>query len=182
MVCAFGAALALAGILRPFRAQPLAKLKAAAGALRAALAVVLAASALWLALAPRADQPLLDSAEALFPALRGVYMSANERAVYDEAQVYSDRHGREIERLNAMETDSRWQGRELDDFEVRRISSYLQSYGEMRKGEEFVKREVRARSRERTRWMLTAVLLLFAVLAFPEAARRAAAISTRRLG
>ncbi len=173
MVCAFGIALACAGILRPLRRAPMAKLRAAASALRATFSLCLAASALWLALSPRADQPLLDSIESFAPALRASYLSANERTVYDEAELYSDRHRRQIERLNEMETASRWQGRALDDFEVRRISSFLQSYGEMRKGEEFVKREVRARARERRRWWLAAALIVLALLAYPEAALRA---------
>jgi len=171
MVCAFGVALACASVLRPLRS--IAKLRAAASALRAILALCLAASGMWLALAPRADQPLLDSIESFAPALRASYLSDIERATYDEADVYSDRHRRQIERLNAMESASRWQGRELDDFEVRRISSFLQSYGEMRKGEEFVKREVRARARERTRWWLCATLVLLALLTYPEAVLRA---------
>jgi len=47
------------------------------------------------------------------------------------------------------------------------MSSFLKSYGEMRKGEEFVKREVRARARERERWLLGGGLLLAAVALFP---------------
>ncbi len=51
---------------------------------------------------------------------------------------------------------------------VQRISSFLKSYAEMRKGEQFVMGEVRARARERIRWSvglgLLAVALLFAPL------------------
>ena len=173
MVCTFGLALACAGILRPLRRRSMASLKTAAGVLRGVVALCLAASALWLTLAPRSDQPLLDSFESLAPELRAAYMSASERAVYDEADVYADRHRLQIERLNTIEANSRWQGRALDDFEVRRISSFLQSYGEMRKGEEFVKREVRSRARERSRWWLGATLVLLALLTYPEAAVRA---------
>jgi zinc/manganese transport system permease protein len=140
--------------------------------LRGACAVGLAASALWLALSPHADQPLFDAIESLAPDLRAGYMSASERAVYQDADAYAERYRLQIERLNATEADSRWQGRALDDFEVRRISSFLQSYGEMRKGEEFVKREVRSRARERSRGWLGATLILLALLAYPEAIAR----------
>jgi len=42
----------------------------------------------------------------------------------------------------------------------------------MRKGEEFVKREVRSRARERSRWWLGATLVLLALLAYPEGLTR----------
>src|SRR5262249_10451889 len=64
MVCAFGAALALAGLLCPFlRGDARTAAHRAAAALRWCLAVVLAGSGLLLMLAPRADQPLLDAAQ-----------------------------------------------------------------------------------------------------------------------
>jgi len=50
---------------------------------------------------------------------------------------------------------------------VRRLSSFLQSYNEMRKGEEFVKREVRARARERARWWAGLILIALGLLASP---------------
>jgi zinc/manganese transport system permease protein len=69
--------------------------------------------------------------------------------------------------LNEIETRSRSEGRALDDFEVRRISSFLKSYSEMRKGEEFVKREVRSRARERTRWLAGGAVLLITLAIMP---------------
>jgi zinc/manganese transport system permease protein len=51
----------------------------------------------------------------------------------------------------------------LDDFTVRRISSFLKSYGEMRRGEQFVMQEVRARARERIRWPLGGAMLAAAL-------------------
>jgi len=185
MVCAFGAALAGAVTLRPLRLGVTATCRTVWRVTRVAFAVCLAASALWLALSPHADQPLLDSIESLTPDLRAGYMNANERAVYEDADAYAERYRLQIERLNTTEANSRWQGRALDDFEVRRISSFLQSYGEMRKGEEFVKREVRSRARERARWWLGATLLLLALLAYPEAVariRRLTPARTRQAG
>jgi zinc/manganese transport system permease protein len=159
MVCVFGAALAIAGLVRiKARWFPVA---------RAGFALVFALSGLWLAIAPRADQPLLDSAEFLAPALRAAYMREAELAAWRDADEYSSRHREEAEKLNAREALSRWQGKALDESEVRHISSFLKSYGEMRAGEEFVKREVRARARERTRWALGGALVLIALLAAP---------------
>jgi zinc/manganese transport system permease protein len=55
---------------------------------------------------------------------------------------------------------------------VRRISSFLKSYAEMRKGEQFVMGEVRARARERVRWSASLVLLVVALLLAPLPWRR----------
>ena len=64
MVCAFGAALALAGLLYPFlRGDRRRALRTAIATVRWIGAVILAGSAMQLAAAPRADQPLIDIAE-----------------------------------------------------------------------------------------------------------------------
>jgi len=170
MVCAFGAALAIAGVLYPVLCGD-ARLMARRGgmALRWCAAIALAASALWLIAAPRADQPLLDAAEYVLPGLRAGYLSRVELATYQDARAYAERHRVEAERLNAIETSSRSQGEALDEYTVQRISSFLKSYGEMRRGEEFVMREVRSRARERIRWMLGAGMAVLALLLMPGA-------------
>jgi zinc/manganese transport system permease protein len=165
MVCAFGATLAIAGIVRPLRSSHTTVI-AVRGA-RVGIALGLAASAAWIAIAPREDQPLLDAIELVSPPVREIYLSRNELQVYTDADEHAQRYSREADRLNDKEAQSRWQGEPLSDSEVRRISSFLQSYNEMRKGEEFVKREVRARARTRVRWMLAAVLLVAACALFP---------------
>ena len=52
---------------------------------------------------------------------------------------------------------------------VARISSFLKSYGEMRRGEEFVMHEVRARARERVRWIAGGGILALAFIIAPGA-------------
>jgi zinc/manganese transport system permease protein len=170
MVCAFGAALAIAGVLYPVVCGD-SRLMArrTSVALRWCATIVLTASALWLVAAPRADQPLLDAAEYVFPGLRAGYLSRVELATYQDARRYAERHRVEAERLNAMETRSRSQGEALDDSTVQRISSFLKSYGEMGRGEEFVMREVRSRARERIRWIAGAAFILCALLIAPGA-------------
>ncbi|MEA2986805.1 MAG: zinc/manganese transport system permease protein, partial [Alphaproteobacteria bacterium] len=73
----------------------------------------------------------------------------------------------EAEKLNEVERRNRTEGAALDDFSIRRISSFLKSYGEMRKGEQFVMGEVRARARERIRWAGSLGLLALALLFAP---------------
>ena len=163
MVCTFGAALAFAGVLRPFIQGEAADARRRAGfVLRWGAAAALAVSALNLMLAPRADQPLLDFVEYAVPAVRASYLTASEAATYEDARDYADRHLHRADQLNASEAKSRAQGEMLDDFTVRRISSFLKSYGEMRRGEQFVMQEVRARARVRIRWPLGVAMLLAA--------------------
>jgi zinc/manganese transport system permease protein len=170
MVCAFGAALAIAGLLYPLLCGDARLMAGRAGlALRWCASITLAGSALWLVAAPRADQPLLDAAEYMLPSLRSAYLNRAELATYEDARAYAERHRIEAERLNAIETRSRSQGEALDDYAVQRISSFLKSYGEMRRGEGFVMREVRSRARERMRWTLGAGMIALSLLLMPGA-------------
>ncbi|MEA2993299.1 MAG: zinc/manganese transport system permease protein [Alphaproteobacteria bacterium] len=173
MVCTFGITLALAGSVRTFLYGNAGNALHRAGVVaRWGTALVLAASALQLMIAPRADQPLLDALEYALPALRTAYLNSTEAATYDDARVYAERYRQEADQLNVAETRSRSQGDALDDFAVQRISSFLKSYGEMRKGEEFVMAEVRGRARERIRWPLGAAMLIAGVALLAPLARR----------
>jgi zinc/manganese transport system permease protein len=170
MVCAFGAALAAAGILYPFLPghAPSAARRTIA-VLRWSAVAVLVGSALLLLVAPRADQPVIDAVEAAFPALRAAYFTSAEAATYADARDYAERYRQESERLNEIETRSRSEGEGLADDMVRRISAFLKSYGEMRRGEEFVMREVRGRARERVRWVVVPAMFVIAFLIAPGA-------------
>lgn len=172
MVCVFGATLALAGVLRPLMMGGDEKRGDFARAARIVASAVLLASGAWMTIAPRADQPLLDSAEYVVPELRALYMNGRELEVYRDSDLYAQRYRREAERLNQTEAVSRWRGRALDDTEVRRISSFLQSYNEMHKGEEFVKHEVRSRARERARWIAGPALIACGLLCLPRRKKR----------
>ena len=168
MVCAFGASLALAGVLYPFlRGDYRRSMRAAVTTARWAGAIVLVGSALQLAIAPRADQPLLDIAEYVAPSLRTLYFTRAEVTTFADASEHAERYRMEAEQLNERERRNRTEGQALDDFTVARISSFLKSYGEMRKGEQFVMGEVRMRARERIRWPAAFVLLAGALVLAP---------------
>ena len=170
MVCAFGGALALACLAYPFLfGDARAAARRAVAASRWCVALILATSAVLLILAPRADQPLLDAAEYALPSLRALYFTAGEMQVYAEARQYAQRYQLAAERLNEREARSRAQDAALDDDMVARISSFLKSYGEMRRGEEFVMHEVRARARERVRWIAGGGILALAFIIAPGA-------------
>ncbi len=179
MVCSFGAALVLAGLVRAFLPDSRARAwRIAAATARWSVAAILASSAVQLVAAPRADQPLLDLMEYAVPSLRHLYFTPVEEATFLDASAYAERYRAEAEQLNDMEKRTRTEGAALDDFALARISSFLKSYGEMHKGEQFVMTEVRARARERVRWGLSLGLLVLAVMAvFPWRRLRAPRLS-----
>jgi zinc/manganese transport system permease protein len=173
MVCAFGGTLALSGVLYAFlQGGCHTPWRMAIAAARWSAAAILAGSALQLAIAPRADQPVLDGAEYMFPSLRTIYLTRAEQAAWADAREYSERYRTETERLNDLERRSRTEGEALDDFTVARISSFLRSYGEMRNGEQFVMTELRGRARQRVRWAVSFALLTLALLVAPAPRRR----------
>ena len=173
MVCSFGAALAVAGLLYPvLRGNRQSALCVAIATARWIAAAILAGSAFQLAAAPRADQPLIDIVEYVVPSLRTLYLTRTEETTFVDASEYAERYHREAEQLNDFEKRNRTEGNALDDYSVARISSFLKSYGEMRKGEQFVMGEVRARARERIRWGVSFGLLASALLLAPVSWRR----------
>lgn len=175
MVCTFGLALALAGIAHPLihghKGGSALRQMLTVGRWCVSLAVFL--SAAWLMIAPQADQPLLDAAELTVPGLRGLYMKSSEVGLYRDAAAYAERYLREAERLNEREARSRFDGKPLDDYELARMSSFIKSYNEMRRGEEFVMREVRSRARARVRWIAGAFAIALALLLAPGSYARA---------
>ncbi len=173
MVCSFAAVLALGGLCSWFMHQTLQS--ATRRCLRVivwGVAAILAISAVSVVIAPRADQPLLDTLESAFPSVRVLYFTESEQLTYSEAAEYAHRYYVEAERLNSMEKQSRTASAVLDDAIVAKLSSYLKSYGEMRKGEQFVMQEVRARARERTRWLMGSAMFAVAIYLTFIAARR----------
>lgn len=170
IVCAFGGTLALAGMGYPLVRGHAKHMIARSGwAARWTLGSALAASALLLMAAPRADQPLLDGLESFRPSLRDAYFSGTELAVYRDAEGEASRYARESDRLNDLEAKSRAGGVALDDMQVRRLSSFVRSYAEMRNGEKFVMHEVRSRARERIRWWAGPALFVLGLLTIPGA-------------
>jgi len=168
MVCAFGGALALSGVLYTFLQRPRGTAwRVAITVGRWGAAAILAGSGLQLAVAPRADQPVLDGAAHVFPSLRMIYLTRAEQAVLTDASERAEHYRTEAERVNDLEKRSRSEGEALDDFTVARISSFLRSYGEMRSGELFVTTEVRGRARGRVRWAGSFALLALALLVAP---------------
>ena len=88
IVCAFGIALALAGLVYPFvRGDRHVALQNAVNAVRWGLAAVIAGSAIQLAVTPRADLPLIDMLEHAAPSLRQLYFTRAEAVAYQDAKI-----------------------------------------------------------------------------------------------
>ena len=164
LVCTYGAALAIAGIAHGLRLPQTrgARLGAALRLARWVIAALLAASGIWIAVAPQSDQPVLDTLERVFPAIRATYMDDKARGIRADAADYAERYRDEAAKLRARESERRWKGEPLDEAEVRRIASFQKSYHEMIRGEEFVMAEVAKRAREAKRWWIAAAFLLLA--------------------
>jgi zinc/manganese transport system permease protein len=165
LVCTYGAALALAGVAHGLRLPQArgAKLEVAFRFTRWMIAALCAASGIWIAISPQSDQPVLDTLERAFPAIRAAYMDDKSRAIRADAGAHAERYREEAAKLRARESDRRWQGEPLDEDEVRRIASFQKSYNEMVRGEEFVMAEVRKRARGEKRWWIAAAFLAFAI-------------------
>jgi hypothetical protein len=68
-------------------------------------------------------------------------------------------------RLMQAERRSRWEGDGLSDDTLRQWATFAQAFNEMAQGDEFVRRALVARARERQRWRVAPVVLA-ACLAF----------------
>jgi zinc/manganese transport system permease protein len=170
LVCAFGVMLVLVGAVKfGWASYRQGKVSGVLKGAAIAIGLVLVASGVWSGVAPRADQPLLDSVERVFPALQSWTISEAEQRVISEARVYALRYRDEATRLNRMEADDRVKGT-LTDEKLAKIASFIKAYNEMRTGEEFVAAETLVRVRTRNRWWLCVgqaglgVILLVAAL------------------
>lgn len=110
LVCAFGVSLAIAAVAQGLRLpQPRgAKFDVLFRLGRWLVAALLAASAIGIAISPRADQPVLDALERAFPAIRTAYMDEKAVAAETEVQHYSERYKAEAEKLRAREAKRGW--------------------------------------------------------------------------
>jgi zinc/manganese transport system permease protein len=94
------------------------------------------------------------------------FLSPGERDTYESAARDTARFQGEVDRLNAMEKASRYQGAPLADDEIRRIASYQQSFNEMTRGERFVQDVLRAKARMRERWFVGLPAILVSLAGF----------------
>ena len=135
-------------------------------------AAILAGSALQLAAAPRADQPLIDMAEYAIPSLRTLYFTRAEATTFADASEYAERYRREAEQLNDLERRNRTARRGAR--RLQRCAHFLVPEILRRNAQRRAIRHGRSarRARERVRWGASLGLLLFALLFAPVPWRR----------
>lgn len=158
MVVAFASVLLVAAGARAlfFAAPETRRLngRRAAVSVATALSVAVGAQGVWLMAQPTGDQPLLALIETGLGTGPERFLTESELRVFREAAETERGHRAEVERLAGMERNARWRGEALREEELRRISSFQQTFNEMGRGERFVQDHLRALARARERWIV----------------------------
>jgi zinc/manganese transport system permease protein len=153
IVTAFGAATAL--IALGFAARKLTARK---------IAIVLCAAAaltgLPLVTFPQMDQPWLDALEDIAPPVQTAFLDSGERFTRNELLASIDRTRAELTRMRALEQDVRWGKVAMELEQAERLRQYLAGRSEISAGDQLVLRHLRAKARERQRFVLGLPLLL----------------------
>ncbi len=163
VVAAFGAAFALVGLLLAtrlaamrVRAQGLRGLAGAGAAASAAVAL----AGLLLAAFPGMDHHWLDWSESRVPALRALFLDADDRAAYAGAREDTERGMAELARLRATQQDVQWGRQQMSDVMQERLRQYLAGRGEIVAGDHRVMANLQLGAREHQRWSLGLPLAL----------------------
>ncbi|MGH7354494.1 MAG: metal ABC transporter permease [Candidatus Rokuibacteriota bacterium] len=163
LVAGFGAALAavalaLGGVAlgRDVRARGAAALRPLAGVL--GLTVALAGA--LLAVFPRMDHPWLDVIEEVAPAVRDLLLTRGERAAVADSRAAIARAETDLSQARRRLEDAQWGTRPLDPERQARLRQYLAGRAEITAGDRLVVRTLRAKARERQRWIVGVPLLL----------------------
>ena len=168
MVTAQAAFLVLAGVVKVLffvrRESRRRNARLAVKAVAATILVTLLSSCVWLIINPTGDQPMLALVERITGFGPARFLSPTERMTYESASRDVMRFQGEVDRLDAMEKSSRYQGAPLSDDDIRRIASYQKSFNEMTRGERFVEEVLRGKARMRMRWIIGVPGMIVALL------------------
>ena len=127
------------------------------------LAAALALAGLLLVAFPGMDHPWLDWMETAAPSLRRAFLDADEAESYADARDSIERGTAELGRLRAMQQEVQWGSREMSAEMQERLRQYLASRSEMVTGDRMVLGVLRARARQRQRWLVGLPLLVVGV-------------------
>lgn len=163
IVAAFGAVLSAVALARgaAHLADRLRRdgVRAAAGIL-VGLGAVIAVAGIALAVFPRADHVWLDAIEQTVPAVQRAFLTTSERDVASDSQAAIARGVAELGRLRALQADVQWGARELGPEQRERLRQFLAGREEIVTGDRMVLRTLRAKVRERQRYVLGIPLAL----------------------
>jgi len=167
VVAAFGALLALTALARVVHRLGARirrdGLRALAG-LGVGVGSVIALAGVALAAFPRADHLWLDALERAVPAIQHAFLSDHERQVAADARASIARGTRELTRLRALATDVQWGRRDLPPEQRERLRQFLAGRDELVAGDRLVLVTLRARARDRQRFLLGLPLTVAGVI------------------
>jgi zinc/manganese transport system permease protein len=168
MVLAFALVLAVAIVLHAFISVSVgdrrARFRILIRTLSATILTTVAGAVIWLMAIPSADQPMLDVVEWAIGSGPEAFLTPNEQEIYADALREDRIRQSQAKQLTILERRSRWQGEPLSDEAVRHLGAFQQAFNEMARGEDFVRKSLSARARERERWYVGPAILAAAVL------------------
>ncbi|HMH50345.1 MAG TPA: metal ABC transporter permease [Candidatus Acidoferrum sp.] len=157
VVAVFGALLALVAFARAL-ARLVTRMRRdgrrALAGVGVGIGVVIALAGLALAALPHADHLWLDALERGIPRIQLAFLSDRERRVDAEARAAIAHGTGELAKLRALAADVRWGHRDLPAEERERLRQFLAGRDELVAGDRLVLATLRARARERQRFVL----------------------------
>jgi len=169
VVATFGAAIALVALVLWGRRLVTSTRERGSRALlpiATVLGVVVAAAGALLAAFPRMDQPWLDFAERVAPAVQTAFLTEPEREARTDAVESIARAEEELARLRKLQDDVRWGVASMSEEKQERMRQYVAGRSEILAGDQLSLRGLRTAARERQRFALGVPLVLLGVAVF----------------
>jgi zinc/manganese transport system permease protein len=157
VVVAFGALLAVVGLILAGRAGARATRERGIRALRGGAIVacgLVGLAGLSLVVVPRMDHWWLAWLEASVPAAQTMFLTSDERDTRRDTVEDAQRSVAEIERVRAMQREAQWGTRPVTEEMQERMRQYLAGRAEMLAGDRLVLRSIQDQARARQRWWL----------------------------
>jgi zinc/manganese transport system permease protein len=167
VVAAFGALLTLVAVGRGLLALAAAARRdprRTLGGLGMGVGLVASIAGLALVAFPRADHLWLDALERAMPALQAAFLTARERGVATEARDSISGGARELARLRALAADVQWGRTDLPSDQRERLRQFVAGRDELVAGDRLVLATLRARARERQRFVVGLPLAVAGVI------------------
>ena len=157
IVAAFGAAIALTGVLfalRVLSARMVGRALAFAGVVAGLLLVVF----------PQMDQPWLDAIERAVPQVQTAFLDEDDRTTRFDALEAIQRGQDELAMLRLRQQDVNWGKREMSIDMQERLRQYLAGRGEIVAGDQLVLKDLGIKARDKQRLLLGLPLTLIGAI------------------
>lgn len=158
IVAAFGAAIALTGVLFALRVL-------SARMVGRALAFAGVVAGLLLVLFPQMDQPWLDAIERAVPQVQTAFLDEDDRTTRLDALEAIQRGQDELAMLRLRQQDVSWGKIEMSIDMQERLRQYLAGRGEIVAGDQLVLKDLAIKARDKQRLLLGLPLMLIGAIA-----------------